>query len=63
MFRRGEPRDIARILSRLIDRVERLENIASRRSLPAGFTWIAEDDGSLIVRRDSDGVTAVVISA
>lgn len=62
MIRRGDPKSLSDMLNSLSERVRTLEDTSSRRVLPAGFTWTVNETGGLVVVRDSDGATQVVLN-
>jgi hypothetical protein len=59
MYRSGE-RDLEGVLNNLSERLESLENAASRRLLPPGYIWTITG-GQLVVKRESDGQEQVVL--
>ena len=61
-YRRGEKRDIRSIINEIFDRIEKLEETASRQSLPKGYRFVVAD-GTLKIRRDSDGAEQDIFNA
>jgi len=63
VYRRNDPNNLKDVLNKLDERVRKLEDTASRRVLPAGYTFAVNTNGDLVVIRDADGQTEVIISA